>query len=138
MKVMFDTNILLDVFQNRQPHYADSAGCLNKAIHGDIEGYIPAHVLTTFYYVLKKHRDAQTARDAVTWLLERLRVASCDHAVLEEACRCEMSDYEDAVVAASAQQAGCTHILTRNASDFAKSPVPVVSPPDLLGQLTNS
>ena len=87
---MFDTNILLDVFQNRQPHYAASAGCVNKVLHGNVEGFVPAHVLTTFYYVLKKYRDARVARDAVTWLLARFSVASCDHAVLDEACRCEI------------------------------------------------
>ena len=138
MRVMFDTNILLDVFQDRQPHYAGSADCVNRVLHGEMEGCIPAHVLTTFYYVLKKYRDARVARDAVTWLLKGFRAASCDQVVLEEACRCAMPDFEDAVVALSAQHAGCTHILTRNPRDFAKSPVPVLSPAELLEQLEES
>lgn len=50
MKVMFDANILLDVFQDRQPHYVASAACVNKVLQGAIEGFIPAHALTTFYY----------------------------------------------------------------------------------------
>lgn len=135
MRVMFDTNILLDVFQDRQPHYAASAACVNEVLRGEIEGVIPAHVLTTFYYVLKKHRNADTARDAVRWLLESYGVASCDHAMLEEACGCGMADFEDAVVAVSAKHACCTHVLTRNLGDFARSPVPVMSPTDLLEQL---
>ena len=44
MKVMFDANILLDVFQNRQPYYRDSAFCISEALKGTLEGWIPAHV----------------------------------------------------------------------------------------------
>lgn len=129
---MFDTNVLLDVFQNRQPHYAASAACVNKVLRHEVEGYIPAHVVTTLYYVLRKHRDAQVARDAVTWLLARFDVALCDHGVLEDACRYGMADFEDAVVSASAGHAGCVHIVTRNLGDFTESPVPALSPAELL------
>lgn len=132
MKVMFDTNVLLDVFQNRQPHYEASAGCINRVLQGQIEGFLPAHVLTTFYYVLRKYGDAHLARDAVNWLLERFSVAPCDHDVLTRACQCNMSDFEDAVVAISAEKAGCTNVLTRNLGDFNGAPIPVVSPEELL------
>ncbi len=46
MKVLFDTNILLDVFQNRQPHYETSAACVNEVLKKSIEGIIPAHALS--------------------------------------------------------------------------------------------
>ena len=68
MKVMFDTNILLDVFQNRHPHYEMSAECIDTALSGIIEGFIPAHSLTTFYYVLKRFRGKEAAREAGAWL----------------------------------------------------------------------
>lgn len=135
MRVMFDTNILLDVFQNRQPHYAASAACVSKVLHGKVEGDLPAHVLTTFYYVLKKYRDTDTARDGGTWLLERFGVAPCNHAVLEEACQCDMPDFEDAVVAVYAKHADCAYIVTRNLDDFANSPLPALPPAELLDQL---
>ncbi len=138
MKVMFDTNILLDVFQNRPPHYALSVGCINRVLHGDIEGYIPAYVLTTFYDVLKKYRDPHMARDAAAWLSGRFMVALCDHDVLEQAYRCDIPDCEDAVVAMSAKHAGRTHILTRNTDDFVNSSLPILSAPELPENIRHS
>jgi predicted nucleic acid-binding protein len=71
MKIMFDAHILLDVFQKRQPHYPASAACVNRVLQNEIEGFMPARVLTTFYYVMEKHLDAHMARETVSWLLER-------------------------------------------------------------------
>jgi len=135
MKAMFDTNILLDVFQNRQPHYGASAACLNEVLYGQAEGSIPAHAMTTFHYVLRKYRDEDTARDAIRWLMKHFCAASCDHAVLEAACASGMTDFEDAVVAFSAERAGCICIVTRNVNDFRGSPIPAFSPEQFLDRL---
>ncbi len=132
MKVMFDANVLLDVFQRRLPHYDVSAACVNAVRCGVIEGCIPAHVLTTFYYVLAKYGDKQTACDAVRWLLTHFSVAACDHTMLQEALACDMQYFEDAVVLVSAQHAGCACIVTRNQDDFHNAPLRIVSPQALI------
>lgn len=46
-----------------------------------------------------------------------------------------MTDFEDAVVAASAEAAGCDYVVSRNVPDFAGSPVPAVTPADFLKHL---
>ena len=132
MKVMFDTNVILDVFQNRQPHYHASAQCMNKVLAAVVEGWVPAHAVTTFYYVLAKSAGAETAREAVQWLVTSFHVAACDGAALAEACASDMADFEDAVVAISAARTGCSHLVTRNLSDYVGSPIPALSPDDLL------
>ena len=43
-----------------------------------------------------------------------------------------MTDFEDCVVAASAEAASCDHIVTRNVADFAGSPVPALPPAEFL------
>ena len=134
MKIMFDTNVLLDVFQNRQAHYWASAHCLNKVLRSEVTVYVPAHALVTFHYVMKKHRGEKTARDAVRWLLEHFQVAPCDHAILERACGCGMADFEDAVVAVAAEYAGCFRIVSHNLGDFVDSPIPAWSPTEFLEQ----
>jgi predicted nucleic acid-binding protein len=135
MKVMFDANILLDVFQNRQPYYRDSAFCISEALKGTLDGWIPAHVVTTFYYLLEKHADKKTAREAVEWLLANFQTAPCDHMLLTEACASEIADLEDAVVALSAARVGRAHVVTRNSPDFSGSTVPAVSPMELIKRL---
>jgi hypothetical protein len=54
MKITVDLNIVLDVVQNRQPHYRDSAGVLSRARTGEISAILPGHAVTTLYYVLAK------------------------------------------------------------------------------------
>ncbi len=134
MKVMFDANILLDVFQHRQPHYDASATCVNAVLRGALEGYIPAHIATTFYYVLAKYRDEQTARDALHRLLRHFTVAPCDHAMLQEALACALPDFEDAVVYVSAYRAGCVCIVTRNPNDYIQETLRIVSPQALINE----
>ena len=40
---MLDLNVLLDVIQNRQPHYLDSASVLSAARSGEFVAAIPVH-----------------------------------------------------------------------------------------------
>jgi len=135
MKAMFDANTLLDVFQHRQPHYRDSAFCISEALKGTLEGWIPAHIVTTFYYLLEKQTGKNAAREAVEWLLANFQTAPCDHMLLTEACASEIPDLEDAVVALSAASAGCEYIVTRNSPDFKDATVPAVSPAELIKRL---
>ena len=53
MRVMFDTNVLLDVFQSRQPHYAASAGCVNKVLQGKLEGFVAHPDLAYFIFTFR-------------------------------------------------------------------------------------
>lgn len=132
MKVMFDTNILLDVFQKRSPYYHDSALCIDAVLEGKLEGWLPAHAITTFFYLLARYGNTVLARDAVSWLLNRFMISPCDQNLLKNACDSEMEDFEDAVVAWSSKQNDCKYIVTRNTKDFSRSPIQPITPRELI------
>jgi predicted nucleic acid-binding protein len=136
MRVMIDLNVLLDVLQNRQPHFADSAAVVSAALRGDYEAWMPAHCLTTLHYLIERHDSLAAADAAVDWHLKHLKVGPLDAAVFLDARRLGMSDFEDAVVVTTAEAAGCRWIVTRNVPDFASSPVPAISPAAFLRQLS--
>jgi hypothetical protein len=46
-----------------------------------------------------------------------------------------MLDFEDACVAITALEGQCAEIVTRNIPDFQASPIPALTPTDLLAQL---
>lgn len=69
MKLMFDTNVFLDVFQERAPHYADSARSLSLVASGTHEGFVAAHAVTTLDYLIATYTDKTAAKQAVGWLL---------------------------------------------------------------------
>lgn len=136
MKVMFDANIALDVFQQREPHQIISAQALSSSLSGNIHGSFPAHVVTTIYYILRKSVGNARAAETIRWMIETFEITPCDAEFLSAAAQSAMTDFEDAVVTYSARRAGCDVVVTRNTSDFDHSPILAVTPAQLLEMLT--
>ena len=129
---MLDLNILLDVVQRREPFYEASAAVLTMALEGSVRAFLPAHVFTTLYYIVRKALGKETAETTVDRLLSGLEVAPSRKAELRRARSLKMVDFEDAVVACAAEAAGCTWIVTRNEEDFSDSPVKTITPAEFL------
>jgi hypothetical protein len=138
MKVALDLNVVLDVVQNRQPHYQDSADVLSRARTGDISALLPGHAITTLYYILAKAAGKAKADQTVDWLLSHFEVGAADKAILRRARQMSLADFEDAVVSSVAEAAHCDYVVTRNVSDFTGSPVPAITPTDFLAVLTQA
>ncbi len=135
MKALLDLNVLLDVIQNRQPHYADSARVLSAARSGEFDALIPFHAATTIFYLVERAQDTVTASQTVDWLLQHFDVPMADKTTLLHARKLKLKDFEDAVVASVAVRDKCDFIISRNAADFSASPVKAISPADFLAIL---
>jgi predicted nucleic acid-binding protein len=132
VRITLDINILLDVFQSRQPHYAASARVVSMVENGAILGICPGHGLTTLYYFVRKLSTKNDAEATIDRMLNHFQVCNLDVAGLREARLLQMDDFEDAVVASVAKASGSDFIVTRNIDDFKHSPVPANSPTDFL------
>lgn len=132
VSVLFDLNIVLDMLQRREPHYADSASVLAQAERGAIKGWLAAHSWTTLFYLYVKDQTADQARVHLTELLQFLSVAPVDQTVIEQALNLPYTDFEDAVQMMAAIRAGADYLLTRNIRDFKAGPLPVLQPAELL------
>lgn len=132
MRVLVDTNVVLDVLLARRPHLASSTKVLVASEAGRLQAFLAAHSIPTVYYLVRKDRGHREARRAIGRILTLFEIASIDRSVLQEALPLEMSDYEDAIVAAAARRARCECIVTRDAGGFRKSPVRAVAPEVLL------
>jgi len=128
MTLMIDTNILLDVVQGREPFATDSGIVLELAVTSQHTAYVPAHGLTTLYYLLRKHADSKTAIDTVDWVLSHFDIAPATQETFDRAREIALKDFEDSVVAAMAESTRSDYIITRNTSDFGEFTVPSVSP----------
>ena len=58
-----------------------------------------------------------------------------DQTILEDAATLPGSDFEDNVTIRCAVTSGMDVIVTRNLADFADSPVPAISPAELLKRI---
>ena len=64
-RLLLDINVVLDILLDRQPHAAASGAIWVKIEKGEASGFVPAHGLTTIYYLVERERGAQIARQAV-------------------------------------------------------------------------
>jgi predicted nucleic acid-binding protein len=138
MKVLFDTNVVLDLLLDREP-FSDAATHLVSLVDAKrIDGMLCATTVTTIHYLATREGSAKTAREHVGALLEIFNIAAVDEAVLASALDLGFSDYEDAVLHEAAVAAGMSAIVTRNADDFRKALLPVFEPQELLAAVLAS
>lgn len=135
MKILFDTNILLDVFLERESFYEASAISLSLAERDIVEGWLSGTTVTTLYYLLQKSLTRKAADTHLKNLLKIFHVAPVNRAVLVDAIDSNFSDYEDSVLHQSANHSRLDAILTRNQKGFKNSTLPVYTPKELLNSL---
>jgi predicted nucleic acid-binding protein len=127
-RILFDTNVVLDVLLDRQPYVEASAAAWAAVETGIAEGMLAAHAVTTIHYLVRKEMGNVKARRIVSAILRVFGVAAVDSAAVQEALQLPLSDFEDAVTAAAARLAGCEFIVTRDPKGFRGSPVRVLTP----------
>jgi len=134
-KVLFDTNVVLDVLLDRPP-FADIAAVLfSKVDQGLMKGYLGATTLTTIYYLAAKTVGAKQAEEYMKQLLALFEVAPVTRDVLEVALQAGFADFEDAVLYEAARQVGVDAIVTRNMQDFKQAQMPIYIPAELAQML---
>ena len=135
MKVTVDLNVLLDVAQNRLPHYHASEEVVHRVRRGEFAAVLPGHALTTLHYILEKYSGTALANQTLDGLLADFAIHPVDKANFQRARQLPLSDFEDAVVAVTAEATGSDFIVTRNVADFVGSSVPAITPIDFLEHL---
>jgi predicted nucleic-acid-binding protein len=131
-RVLFDSDVLLDVLAQRQPFVVASAQALNTVTQPQVQGYVSGHAVTNIFYILRRQVGSETARELLSRLLEHLQIASVTDEVIRAALQSSMADFEDAMTSEAANAAGLEVIVTRNTPDFAASAIPAVSPENFL------
>jgi predicted nucleic acid-binding protein len=136
VRVLIDTNIVLDFLLQREP-FSQDAELLFQAIDaGQVIGYVTATTLTDIFYISRKHtRSVEQARQAVSETLTAMVICPIERAVLESAFNSGLVDFEDAVQIFGAVAQGLDAILTRDNKGFLSSPIPVLSIQELFQRL---
>jgi predicted nucleic acid-binding protein len=135
-RVLFDSDVLLDVLAQRQPFVTASAQALNTVMQKQVQGYVSGHAVTNIFYILRRQVGNQAARELTSRLLLHIQVASVTNEVIQAALQSSITDFEDAVTSEAANTAGLEVIVTRNISDFIASSVPAVLPEEFLVMLS--
>ena len=134
MKVLLDTNIIIDIITKRSG-YEESLQILRFCEIGRIEGFVSAITVTDVMYILRKHISPEKVRDSARTLTALVDVAGILKSDIVFAFSSDMADFEDAVQASCAERIKANYIITRNLKDFKNSTVPAITPTSALALL---
>lgn len=135
MRVFLDTNILLDIIEQRTPFYSDSQGVLDECDRRGVEIFVAWHGLATVFYITARKQSEAYAMQMMKDLLSWATVATVGQSEAINALGYGIADYEDALIAAAASACDADWLVTRDVAGFAKSPVSPIDPPAFLQQL---
>ncbi len=123
MKILIDTDILLDVALRRAEFFADSAAVLSWAEANPGQAAVAWHSLSNVAYLVKPD-----ARTFIADLLDFVEVAPVSTPDMHAALGLPMKDLEDAMQVAAALSFGARQLVTRNLPDYRRSAVPALAP----------
>ena len=135
MKVVFDTNVVLDFLLDRQPHSENAFRLLDYVARAEITGAIAATSFTTIWYILRKSIPPDRRTEYFLKLLALFEIAAVDKTVIVGALGLGFTDFEDAVLHETARMVGADVIVTRDESGFVKGTVRTFQPGSLLALL---
>lgn len=135
MRVLLDTNVVLDGLLDRQPWAASAEAIWRAHLDDRVAVHVSASALTDIFYVARRVTDRETAWVAVRACLDQLHVIAVSNNELHAAVALAGNDFEDNLQIACATAAGLDAIVTRDASGFSESQVEVIEPVELLDRL---
>jgi predicted nucleic acid-binding protein len=135
MTGLVDVNVLLDVLLNRNPWAADAREVWRANHDGRFQGFVASTAVTNLYYIARRLAGKDRAMKCVAHCLAALDVVAVDASILTTAALLPGNDFEDNVLIRCAVVAGVDAIVTRDVKGFSASPVPVLSPRELMERL---
>ena len=135
MKVLIDTNVVLDVLCNRQEFLEASEKVFKLCEVNKISGYLSALSIPNILYVMRKELEPERTKEILDKLMLIFHVADLKTDDLKKAAELKFKDYEDAVQSVCASRIHADYIVTRNIRDFTASKVTAIKPSELLERL---
>ncbi len=135
MKILIDTNVILDVLCNRQNFVEDSLKVFKYCEAEQITGYISALSIPNIVYIMRKELDNEKIKEILTKLTSIFSVVDLREGDLLKAADMDFSDYEDALQSVCAARIKVNSIITRNIKDFKNSGIPAIKPTELFERI---
>jgi predicted nucleic acid-binding protein len=137
VKVLIDTNIVLDIALNRKPFVEHASLLWRLAENKVITACVSNTSITDIFYICRKHAGKDTARSFIADILDTFSLADIDKQGFRDALHSEITDYEDAVQYVICTRNGCDALITRNKADYGNK-VNVLDPAELIEHLKTS
>ncbi len=138
MRILVDTNVLLDYLLDREPYAKESKKIIRACQQKKLSGYIAAHSITNIFYILRKNYTVEERRMILLDICSLFTVEGIDIYKLQNSLRNEVfSDFEDSLQEECAIASHADYIVTRNIKDFEKGVVPCIMPDKMCEIISN-
>ncbi|MFM6310231.1 MAG: PIN domain-containing protein [Dolichospermum sp.] len=138
MKILIDTNIIIDNALEREPFWNASEQVLSLIEKGTIAGYISASTFSDLYYIIRKARGRDWTLTYLKQLITFCQIAAVNQAAIIMAFTTNFQDFEDSIQYSTAVVNKLDAIITRNPQDFPIITPRIITPEQLIVELTNS
>ncbi len=133
MKILIDTNVILDVLLKREPFYCDAVKILNLSNRNNIKLFVSASAITDIYYIANQTlRNRMETKILLSKLLKIVSVASVSENIIKKALELPWKDFEDSVQYSVALLQEMEGIVTRNTNDYKEAEINIWTPEELL------
>ncbi|GAP95085.1 type II toxin-antitoxin system VapC family toxin [Leptolyngbya sp. NIES-2104] len=136
MKVLVDTNVLIDVALQRQPFFQDSDRAFALIEQGGAEGFVSATTYSDLYYIIRKTQGHDWTLEFLRRLARICQIAAIDQTVIASALSLGFPDFEDAIQYAAAIENQLDGILTRDTQGFTQATIQIFTPTAFIQAIT--
>ena len=132
-RILIDTDVILDLFFDREPFSENAAKVLSLCEKKAITGYVTPVIISNVYYLLSQKAKQEKVIEKLKILMSILEVLVIDKNAIIVALNSEFKDFEDALQNYSAELNGeIDIIITRNTKDYKKSKFGIMNPENFL------
>ena len=135
MKLLIDTNVILDVLCNRPDFVEDASKIFKLCEIKKVEGYISALSVPNIVYIMRKELDSAKIKEILEKFSLIFTIVDLKAEDIKKAANLDFKDYEDALQSICAKRIKANYIVTRNIKDYSNSPITAIKPSELLERI---
>ncbi|MGI6217263.1 MAG: type II toxin-antitoxin system VapC family toxin [Coriobacteriales bacterium] len=135
MRLFIDTNVLFDIFAQREPFVESAKRLLVMQAFGDAELWSAPQSFLDIFYVLRKFASPNVVQERLARSTERINICTTGHADILAAMNLQWHDLEDATIAICCKKTGADFLITRDVEGFKQLSIPALSPEDFFTML---
>ena len=137
-RILLDTDVILDLFFDREPFSQDTAKILSFCESNQIEAYVTPIVISNVYYLLRKTASHIQVITQLRLLMSIVHVLEVSKETILDAISSSFKDFEDALQNYAAESAGLIDVIvTRNVKDYKQSALSIQTPDAFLKTISD-
>lgn len=132
MKVLIDTDVILDFLYGREDYYANAVKIFTLIENNKFNAYVSSLIIWNLFYLLSKYLGSKEARKKIKAFRSIINIIPIDADIIDLALSSNMKDFEDSIQYFASVKEGIDIIVTRNKKDYPKGTIPIMTPAEFI------